>query len=384
MFKSVAIKKALKSTVFTVATFINKVIPKEDSIVILYSANRGVNNNLKGVKDYLLQEDFDKKYRIVCGVPNLSYAEDDTDRVEYLPRLKTFLLFLRAGHVFYTTGQIPIKPSKNQTVVHLDHGTANFKCCGALSKIKNGDEFFFTYYLAPSKAYIPIVEKTFLCPKENIQVCGEAVTDAFYKEYQKYDLGNYKKIILWAPTFRQSDFYGYNDSEEELLPMYSEEEYEELNQILKKFDFCLIVKLHAGQKLEKYEQRFYSNLKIYSDKEFNDSGMELYQLMMQVDYLLADYSSVFLQFLLLDKPMAFVVPDFEEYAEKRGFVFDKPYDYMPGPIIKNKNALYECLENWFKGIDGYEQERKRVCDVIHEYQDGNNAKRAVEIANMYL
>lgn len=57
-------------------------------------------------------------------------------------------------------------------------------------------------------------------------------------------------------------------------------------------------------------------------------GMEIYNLLPQVDAIIGDYSSLCMQSLLLDKPMAYVVPDMEEYSKRRGFAFDPPTDYM--------------------------------------------------------
>ncbi|WP_022772875.1 CDP-glycerol glycerophosphotransferase family protein [Butyrivibrio sp. AE2015] len=384
MYKNVVIKKALKESVFKIASLVNCVIPKDDRIILLYSSNKGIWSNLKSIKDYLLENRYDEKYRIICGIESYEYAEKDTNRVTYYTKLKSFLIFLRSRHVFYTSGQIPIKPSPMQIVIHLDHGSANFKKCGAMTNINNGDEFFFTYYLAPSKVYIPIVMKEYLCKENNVKICGEACTDVMFGNYEKYDLGNYSAIILWTPTFRQSDYYGYDDSEEELLPMFDEKKYEELNDKLKLYKFKLIVKLHPGQDLSKYNKLMYSNLEIYSDVEFRNRGYDLYSMMPQMDYMLADYSSTFLQFLLLDKPMAFVVPDLEEYSEKRGFVFESYRDYMPGEFITTREELYDVFEAWSHGADNHKEERRRVKNLIHRYQDGNNAKRALEISKISL
>lgn len=80
--------------------------------------------------------------------------------------------------------------------------------------------------LAPSDLYVPIVAKEYDCPTENIKVCGEPMTDDLFKAHDKYDFGSYDKVILWMPTFRQSDYLNYDDSHENLLPMYEENDYD--------------------------------------------------------------------------------------------------------------------------------------------------------------
>lgn len=383
MFKNRRIKKMLKGTIFPILTLVNKVIPKKENYILLYSANMGIRHNLKPLMEYLLENNYDSKYKIICGIENLKYA-DDNARVVYADRIKSIGCFLKSKYVFYTTGQIPIKPSKKQIVVHLSHGAAHFKTSGKLSKIGNGEAFYFTYYMAPSEIYRDITIAELGCRKENVLINGEPVTDAFYKETVLYELGNYHKIGLWAPTFRQSDILGYDDSSEELLPMFQPEHYAELNEKLKEYGIKLIVKLHAGQTLADYSTQSFSHLELLSDTDFAERGYDLYLLLKQVDFLIADYSSVFLQFLLLDKPIGFAVPDFEEYAQKRGFLFKNPFDYMPGDIMKSKEQMYRFLENMAEGRDDYAEKRHKVCDVIHTYKDGNNTHRVLEMSGIRL
>lgn len=383
MFKNVKIKKVLKSTVFPALTLINKLIPKNDRLIMLYSANLGIEHNLKPLKDYLVENGYHKKYKIICGVEHMKYAEAD-DRVKFVPQLVAMLYFFVTKHVYYTTGQIPIKPAGKQFVIMLDHGTASYKTVGAWSNIQNGNAFYFTHYTAPSPAFVPIYQQQYLCTEENIVINGEPVNDLFFQAYEKYDLGDFKKVGVWAPTFRQSDYLGYDDSEEDLIPMFTQEDYVELNEQLSRHNIKLMVKLHPAQSLDGYIQRHFSHLEIYSDQEFQEKGYELYALLKQSDFLVADYSSVPLQYLLLDKPIAFAIPDIEEYAQRRGFVFDNVQDYMPGPKMNTKEALYAFLEDMAMDRDAYKDERARVRDIIHTYQDGNNCKRALEIGQITL
>ena len=302
--------------------------------------------------------------------------------IKYVWRLKSIWVFLRSAHVFYSNGQLPIHPAKNQVVIHLDHGIA-FKSYVQASYSTKNSENFFNYFMVPSDIYIPVIQDAYKCNKENIYICGELVTDVFFDKIQKnYDFGEYDKLILWAPTFKQSDDLGQSDSYEKLVPLFDESEYSKLNDILKKYNYKLIVKLHIAQNCGNCFNTKYSNLKLYTNDEFTKSGMDLYVLMKQSDFLLADYSSVFLQYLLLDKPMAFVIPDFDEYNDKRGFVFENPLDFMPGDKIKTKEDLFKCFEDLHNGIDKYFVERKRVKDLIHKYQNGHNFERIIKLSNI--
>lgn len=356
-------------------------MPKDDNIVLLYSPNLGIEHNLKPFKEYLIDEGYDKKYRIICVVSSSEYFEDDG--LLYVKQWKGIRLFLRAAHVFYTTGQIPIKPSKGQYVVHMDHGTTAIKASYLLSKINNGDDFFFTYYCAPSPAYIEVTKAQFNCSETNIVINSEPVTDIFFKETEPYDLGEYEKLGLWVPTFRQSDYLGYDDSSDEsLLPTLEPRDYEEFNKLLGELKIKLIVKLHDLQDLSKYDKLKFSNLELYSGRDFKNKGYDLYSLMKQMDFMLADYSSAYLHYLLLDRPIGFVIPDIEDYKEKRGFLFDNIQNFMPGPKINNKDELFDFIRDMARGKDEYRNCRIEVNNKVNYYKDGHSCERLITIGNM--
>lgn len=279
MIKNVVLKKSLKNSVFKVVSLLNNVVPKHNNYILLYSGNKGISFNLIPLRDYLLLNGYDTNNRIICGIEDMKYAE--TDNCTYVTHVKAIFYYLKSKYVFYTAGQLPIKPSKSQKVIHLQHGIT-FKTCGKLTHINNGNEFFFTDCLATSNIYKPIYSKAFGCSEENIYINSEPVTDVFFNGYKKYDLGNYNKIILWTPTFRQSDYLGYDDSEtEELLPLFEEKDYSRLNEILKEYNFLLMVKIHPSQDLSRYSKLKYSNLQILSNDDFNQMGMKRNIILMQ-------------------------------------------------------------------------------------------------------
>lgn len=79
MLKNVALKRALKNYVFPALTLINKFIPKNDRIILLYSANGGINNSLVPLRKLLLDYSYDKKYKIYCGVENMKFADGEKE-----------------------------------------------------------------------------------------------------------------------------------------------------------------------------------------------------------------------------------------------------------------------------------------------------------------
>ena len=384
MIKNVALKKALKGSIFKCITLLNRIIPKDDSIILLHMGNKGIGFNLEPLLDYLLENRYNEKYKIVCSVESKKYFGHTSENIKYVTHGKGMLAFVKAKHVFYTAGQIPIKPSNKQIVIHMNHGITDYKTVGALTNINNGDEFFFTYMIASSPVYVPIIEKEYLCKKDNIKICNEPMVERILKPKCKYDFSGYSKVLLWLPTFRQSDYLGYSDSSvEELLPLFTEEQYVELNEILKNKNILLLVKLHPSQSVDKYKQIKFSNLSIYSHEDFINSKMNLYDLMAQVDGLIGDYSSASLQFLLTEKPVAYVIPDFDEYKEKRGFVFENAKDYMPGHLIYSIQDFIDFIEDFSGERDIYKEKRIQVENLVHTYKDDKSCQRLLEMSEIY-
>ncbi len=385
MFKNKELKIFLKKTVFPCLTLVNKLLPKNDKVILLYCANKGVVFCNKTLRKYLLDHGYDKKYKIYCGIEKMIYA-DDYPQVTFVSGIKALLVFLRAAHVFYTVGQIPVKPSKKQCVIFMQHGNADFKLMANSTNIGNGDEFFFTYLISPSDYYIKIHSKAYLCGEHNVVVAGDPMCDEMLTAPRdSYDFSKFNKVLLWVPTYRQSEYLGYDDSHiETLVPLFHEEEYEELNNNLEKYNIHLIVKLHPVQTAPEGTQRHFSHLSVYSHQEFEESGYDMYTLMAQSDGLIGDYSSASMQYLLMDRPLAFVVPDIEDYSKTRGFIFKQPEDYMGGHIIKTKEEFYGFIDDFAQGKDLYKEKRHRVCNLIYKYHDANSCERIVELSGISL
>ena len=100
------------------------------------------------------------------------------------------------------------------------------------------------------------------------------------------------------------------------------------------------------------------------------------------DALITDYSSVFYDYLLLDRPIAFTINDLNEYADTRGFVFENPLQFMPGEKISTKHEFIRFLENVYQGDDRYQSKRKEINDFCNYYTDGNNCERILKMVGV--
>ena len=98
-----------------------------------------------------------------------------------------------------------------------------------------------------------------------------------------------------------------------------------------------------------------------------------------MDALLTDYSSIFFDYLLLNRPIGFVIDDYEEYAASRGFAFEDPFEYMPGEVIDNAEKLIEFFSSVMCGDDNFMEKREEVCKITNYYRDANNRSRCMDL-----
>lgn len=377
MIRNTKLKKILIKDIFPVFSFVNKCLHKKENYILIYCSNDILKDNAGAIYDYLIKNNYYSKYKIICAVQNpKSYKKPISKNVKFIPKQLGILAYIRAGHVFYSSGKIPIKPTKKQTVIYLTHGIPLKKSVDFKS------DSFFTYMSITSEFFKEKIAKANNYAKSKICICGEPKTDNMflYKENTAET-----KLIIWTPTFRQSDYLGYNDSKmASFLPFINNDEWQNLNEVLKEKNVKIIAKLHPAQTLHNFTYAIYSNLEIYSDAVFRQKGFELYELLGKSNALIADYSSIYLEYLLLNKPIGFALADYEDYRDTRGFVLGEQIKYMPGKKIYNRDELYEYIDDVVNGIDNYSDEREKMRDLFHHYKDGHNTQRILKISGISI
>lgn len=379
MIRNVKIKRFLVNTVFPLFSLLNKIIPKNDRTIFFYCANDELNDNSEAVFDYLVKNGYNKTYKIICNVEvPPKYENKSLDSVHFISKRKSIIQYMCSGRVFYCMGKMPIKPTKKQIVVNMWHGVP-MKRIGLLSNVSNGKEFFFTYVCAPSETWRPIMASAFGCPEKHVVICGEPKADKLLIQKKERE----EKLIVWAPTFRQSEYLGYCDSnEEDLLPLFKQEDWDSLNIFLQNNKIQMIVKLHPMQDLKGFTSYIHSNLEIYGAETFIKEKGDIFEWMAQSDALISDYSGVFLDYLVLNRPICYVLDDYEDYRKTRGFVFDNPLEYMPGQKAYKQEDIYGFISDVANGIDIYSEDRIKVNTKVNKYCDGKNCERVLRIANI--
>lgn len=193
-------------------------------------------------------------------------------------------------------------------------------------------------------------------------------------------------VVISMETFKQSR--NYIDSSEgdsyAINVITSESEMLKLNEYLRETGIYLIVKIHPMQDLSFLDQISLSNIIYLTDTDLLDQSIQLYQLVECCDALLTDYSSIYYDYLFLDRPIGFMVKDIKEY--QRGFIINDPLSEMPGDKIHDLTELEAFFESVAKREDQYSEIRKQLLDDVFKYQDNNNCKRLLELLeqNSYI
>ncbi|MDD2409534.1 MAG: CDP-glycerol glycerophosphotransferase family protein [Bacilli bacterium] len=228
-----------------------------------------------------------------------------------------------------------LKHKKNLKIIQIWHALGAVKKFGVqiikkpyaqkIAKVLKQHQNY-NYIIASSKKTAEIYEKTFGYSKDKIIEIGMPRIDYILnsdsnnkkKIYKKYPKFKNKKVVLYAPTFRENNNY-------------------KINELIDKFndDYILVLKLHPAINIE----LLYSRKNIYLCKEFNTL-----QLLSVADCIITDYSAFSIETSILNKPLYFYVYDYDEYLKDPGLNIDLN-KYFRGYVFKRADNLVEKIQN---------------------------------------
>ncbi|QZA89095.1 CDP-glycerol glycerophosphotransferase family protein [Salinarchaeum sp. IM2453] len=116
-----------------------------------------------------------------------------------------------------------------------------------------------------------------------------------------------------------------------------------------------------------------NNIKIASADKYEDVN----ELLAITDILVTDYSSIYKDFMLVDRPMIFIPYDYDEYKTEKGLLYDY-FDTIPGPAVDSQKDFLNEVESAIKN-DPYEDKRQERCEVIHKHRDNQSSDRVAEL-----
>lgn len=244
------------------------------------------------------------------------------------------------------------KKHKNRKVLGLWHGVA-FKNIESqmlsvsdskMQLIKNNAKLY-DLLIASSETDKRYMAKSFLVNEDIIDIIGlpryELLKQSYpfdeFVNWQKKKLSGIKadkKFVLYAPTFRENGASAFDqiDNKEWLL----------LNKILEESNSILGLRPHSyDNKTPPLITEGMDNIVWLGQDEFTESNL----ILQFVDILVVDFSSIWIDFLLLDRPIIGFAKDFVHYSnQERGFAYNFE-DTFPDIFTHDFNELLACLSS---------------------------------------
>lgn len=241
--------------------------------------------------------------------------------------------YIRSEVVFFTHGLYgDVRPPRSRTFVNLWHGDG--------VKVKPTSEaasrslFPATWVSGGTELLTRRKAADFKLGPESVVVCGNPRVEQFgdpvppeLLSHLGLDAG--QRYVVWLPTFRTSlnNSSGGYESEEIVRDAIGV-----AVQTLRESGIRVLVKPHRQDR----EDRSAAGVTVISDDLLSAWATPLYALLGGSAGLITDFSSVWTDYLTLDRPIAFVIPDADKYVARRGLYPADLLEWIPGHRIENQ------------------------------------------------
>ena len=276
---------------------------------------------------------------------------------------------LSAG-VWFTSAGLPAYGTglhKKRLIINLWHGVPLKKIALLDPNLKKAARIYFkkifsenyTCILTTSHELIPLMARSFAVSEDKIKVWGQPRNDGLFQKNDCREilgqlfphLPEYTKTVLYAPTFRD---YG----QVQLFP-FKDFDQKQLEAFLDEKNMLLFIRTHVAEQ---------GSAAPYLGKRIrflgNEQAEDVTGILNIFDCLITDYSSIYIDYLLTDKPMIFLPYDRQQYLDGRGMNFDYD-DVTPGPKPETFNDFLDALS---PKEDFWKSERTRVNRLFNEIQ----------------
>ena len=354
--------------------------PFSDNTYCVYQKllEEGINNEYEFVWIY---DDFDQynQSNIPENLPsnvNICFFKRNTK----LYKIKK-QIHLLSGKAYITCNTFYAGLRKNQFNLYLNHGAPLKKCDDLDIDLEGCD-----VEIALSSEMLSVTAVDSKIDIERLYPCGFPRNDYFYNTdrnsiIHRFGLDQYDKTVIWMPTFRKRWHSDSSETKVEYpygIPLISSlEDLSRLNECLKLLNYYLIIKVHFAEDHHTVTTQDFSNIGYYDNACLERKDVQLNELLASTDALLTDYSSVYFDYLLADKPIGLIVYDLNEYAEQPGLQYENYYDAIKGTYIYTIDQLI----NFFK-TDVTNTDLSALYDAknrYHEFFDGKSTERVTKL-----
>ncbi len=210
-----------------------------------------------------------------------------------------------------------------------------------------------------------IFTSAFRHPPENIEITGYPRNDQLFHPVPFNRISTTEQAIIYMPTFRG----GMGQSPDLFTPF--EFNLMEISQVLEEYNARLFLRLHPVNLPP-------SHLKKAIDQStrihfFTED--DIYPYLAHFKVLITDFSSIYFDYLLLNRPIIFAPFDFETYLKQDRELYFDYHAVTPGPKAYNWHQVLYHLKSILKGEDPYREDRERIRNQFHTYLDDQSTER---------
>lgn len=262
--------------------------------------------------------------------------------------IRAYLAYITARYVFFTHGLYGSPaPPRHKIFVNLWHGDGP-------KKSKRFAEIRSTYAVSGTRLWGSQRPVYFGVPEDGVLVTGNPRIDQFARPADDEALSALgldpgPPLVLWMPTYRKTEYRGrriaqvrnWADAEELSRGDSARDLFEEVARAARQAGVTLAVKPHPLD-ADRYEAL---GLPVITGDALNRTRTTTYQLLGRSHGLITDYSSVWTDYLALDRPMAFHCPDIDAYEATRGLNVEGYRGLIPGPLLETAHDFAQFFRN---------------------------------------
>lgn len=386
-------KQVLKYILFTLFLplwHFQKLIPRDKNVWVFgawfgrkYADNpralfEYINENHKNIKAVWLTND-DNIVSYLRSMGYMSYLKYSLGGIWYSLRAKFVIVCTSKADInaLLTNGSITVQTWHGAHMKRI-----NFQIKGNkvdyLSKYISPFkfEYNYSYYLSSSRFFDNINALAFNTTSDKVLSTGYPRNDVFYTKHEEPLINDlrrkYKdvKIVVYMPTHR-----GSWKGQVEYFTNFGFD-YTTFNEFLLENNIILLFKGHFYVEPDKNSNDSDVNNRILTitDNDITDVN----QLLHNTDILITDYSSIYFDYLLTNKPIIFAPFDLEDYKNKRGLYLDYKKDIVCGEVAYNWIEIQKALQNCLMH-DSFVKEREMKCNKYNSFQNGKNCERLYRV-----
>ena len=301
---------------------------------------------------------------------NYFFSKDFKSKFDIILIFEKQNIFLK--YFYFSTSKINIsthnayKFKKKQITIQLWHGPLIKKALvmEENNKFVTKDGWHkIDYILSYSQTYSTFMNACMLANGNKYIVTGAPRNDfLFINKENRLINKNFTKKILVAVTMSEKNSFKYDIFTNSIL-----------DEFLRENNFAIYIKPHPHdeQKFNKNLLSQFKNIFILTDEDLSNEKLDLYQLLNQFDALITDYSSIFFDYVLLNRPRLFLIDiDFQ-----RGFLIEDIESFVPGPIFINLSQLQKYLLNLEQINEEFKIKKDFIKKQFHRYNDNLSSAR---------